>query len=49
MLFELTGEWGRQSGGEPAVVGVILHCVFFPLDKGTGTGGGDETGAAEDG
>lgn len=49
MLFRLTGEWGRQSGGWPGVVGVMLHCVFFPLGIETGIGGGDETGAADDG
>lgn len=48
-LFELTGGWGLQSGGELEVIGVMLHCGFFPLDIRTGTGGGDETGAAEEG
>lgn len=46
-LFELTGGWGLQSGG--GLEGVVLDCTFFPLDVRTGTGGGDETGAAGEG
>lgn len=46
----LTGGFGLQSGGGLEVVGLILDCAFFfPLDVSTGTGGGGETGAAEEG
>lgn len=49
-LFVLTGGLGLQTGGGLEVVGVVLDCAFFfPLDVRTGTGGGDETGAAEEG
>ncbi len=46
-LSELTGGRGLQSGVGLEAVGVVLD--FFPLDVRTGTGGGDETGAAEEG
>lgn len=28
---------------------MVLDCAFFPLDVRSGTGGGDEAGAAEEG
>lgn len=48
-LFELTGGWGLQLGGGLEAVGLLLDCAFFPLDVRSGTGGGDEAGAAEEG
>lgn len=48
-LFELTGGRGFQSGGELEALGMVLDCAFFPLDGRSGTGGGDEAGAAVEG
>ncbi len=49
-LCVLTGGWGLQSGDGLEVLGVELDCAFFfPLDVRIGTGGGGDTGAAEEG
>lgn len=48
-LFEAPGGGGLQSGGGLEAVGEGQHGAFFPVDMGAGTGGGEESGAAEEG
>lgn len=52
VLFELTGGWGLQSGGGLELqgeVGFVVGCGFLLMDVLTGTGGGDDPGAAWEG
>lgn len=48
-LFELIFAWGLKPRRGLEGAGVRLLGVFFPLDTRTGTGGGDEMGAGEEG
>lgn len=48
-LFEVIFAWGLKPRGGLEGAGVRPLGVFFPLDTRTGTGGGDEMGAGEQG